>query len=360
MNTRNSIPASRTMVQKTKLNINDIARLAGTSKRTVSRVINNDPNVSQKMLKIVQRIIDENDYTPSRQARALSMRRSFLLSIIHDNPNASYVTEALYGALQICRPAGYELIVHPCDSSKRDTVDEILQFVANLKIDGVILLPPVSESADLTNRLREVGCHFVRLLSARTEDDAHLIYHDDGKAVNQIVSHLVELGHQEIAFIRGPENSQSADQRFTAFRSALANKGLDLPNNHIALGQNTFDSGIECAEWLLASNSPPTAIFANNDEMAIGAIVTAQKMGIKIPAELTVVGFDDSPQASKMWPALTTANQHVKKMAELAAQKLIAQCNDDIESAAAVRVSVEPTFVQRQTTDVPSSRMKRS
>jgi LacI family transcriptional regulator len=338
-----------------KLSINDVARLAGVSKKTVSRVINNEPGVSSRMLKKVQNVIDEYNYTPSRQARALSLSRSFLVSVIHDNPNASFVTEALYGALEICRPEGYELIVHPCDFSKPDTVDEIVSFVSNLKIDGVILLPPVSESADLTRRLREIGCNFVRVLSTRSEDDAHLIYHDDGAAVSQIVSHLVQLRHREIAIIRGPENSQSADQRFKDFRSALANNGLELPKNHIALGHNTFDSGIECAEWLLGSNRPPTAIFANNDEMAIGAIVTAQKKGMKIPGELTVVGFDDSPQASKMWPALTTANQHVREMAELAAQKLIAQCNGDIETAAGIRVAVEPTFVQRQTTDVPAT-----
>lgn len=347
------------MVQKTKLNINDIARLAGTSKRTVSRVINNDPNVSPKMLKTIQHVIDENNYTPSRQARALSLRRSFLFSIIHDNPNASYVTEALFGALEICRPEGYELIVHPCNFSKPDAIDEIIRFMSQLKIDGVILLPPVSESSDLTNRLKEIDCNFVRLLSTKSEDDARMIFHDDGRAVNQIVSHLVELGHQEIAVIRGPENSQSADQRFKAFRSALVDNGLDLPKNHIASGQNTFDSGIECAEWLLGSSRPPTAIFANNDEMAIGAIVTAQKMGMRIPAELTVVGFDDSPQASRMWPALTTANQHVKEMSGLAAEKLIAQCNGDIEAAAAVQVAVEPTFVRRQTTDVPMTQKEK-
>jgi LacI family transcriptional regulator len=182
-----------------------------------------------------------------------------------------------------------------------------------------------------------------------------MIYHNDGAAVNRIVSHLVELGHREIALIRGPENSQAANQRFAAFRSALKNKGLELPKNRVALGGNTFQSGIECAEWLLMSKHRPTAIFASNDEMAIGAIVTAQKMGLKIPAELTVVGFDDSPQASRMWPALTTANLHVREMTELAAQKLIAQCSGDIDAAAQVRVEVEPTFVQRQTTDVPAT-----
>jgi LacI family transcriptional regulator len=324
------------MDQVKKLSINDVARLAGVSKKTVSRVINNEPNVSPKMLKKVQ-------------------RRSFLLSVVHDNPNASFVTEAMYGVLEICRPEGYELIMHPCDFSKPGAIDRIIRFISHLKIDGVILLPPVSESFELTTRLKEIGCNYVSLLSTKSDDEVHMIYHNDGTAVSRIVSHLAELGHREIAIIRGPENSQAANQRFEAFRSALASKGLDLPKNRVAFGGNTFQSGIDCAEWLLRSESPPTAIFASNDEMAIGAIVTAQKIGLKIPAELAVVGFDDSPQASRMWPALTTANLHVKEMTELAAQKLIAQCNGDLEAAAEIRVEVDPTFVQRQTTDVPAS-----
>ena len=341
------------MARSEKLNINDIARLAGVSKMTVSRVVNKEPNVSPKMLERVQRVIDKHNYTPSQQARALSLRRSFLISIIHDNPNSSYVTEAMYGALEFCRSAGYELIMHPCDLSKKNTFDEIISFIEHLKIDGVILLQPVSESDELAAKLKEIDCNFVRLLSSKVDDDAHMIYHNDGEAVDQIVRHLTDLGHREIAIIRGPEKSQAANQRFEAFRSALSKQGLKLPENHVAIGDHTFQSGIEGAEWLLGSNRPPTAIFGSNDEMAIWAVVTAQKMSIKIPAELTIVGFDNSPQASKMWPALTTVDSNVRRMTELAAQKLIAQCNGDIDAAAAVRVEIEPTFIQRQTTDVP-------
>ena len=343
------------MAREKKLSINDVARLAGTSKRTVSRVINNDPKVSAKTLAKVQSVIEQYNYSPSPQARALSLRRSFLVSIVHDNPNASYVTEAMYGALEICRSAGYELIMHPCDLSRSNAIDEIMRFIEHLKIEGVILLQPASEFEELATRLKEIRCNYVCLLSARTEDDAHMIYHNDGKAVRQIVDHIVDLGHRDIAIIRGPENSQAANQRFEAFRTALARHDFELQKNHVAVGDHTFQSGIEGAEWLLNSNRLPTAIFASNDEMAIGAIVTAQKMGIRIPKELTVVGFDNSPQALKMWPALTTAELNVRQMTELAARKLLAQCSGDRDTAAAIPVEVEPTFIQRQTTDVPAT-----
>ena len=336
-----------------KPSINDVALLAGVSKKTVSRVINNEANVSAITLAKVQKAVADYNYTPSPQARALALRRSFLITIVHDNPNATYVTEAMYGALEFCRSAGYELIMHPCDFSKANATDEIIQFIEYLKIDGVILLQPVSESVGLTDRLKEINCNFVRLLSTKTEEDTHMIYHNDSFAVNQIVSHLVERGHREIAHIRGPEMSQSANQRCDLFRSALEKFNLKLPQHHFALGDHTFQSGVNCAELLLSSERRPTAIFASNDEMAIGAIVAAQKMGINVPNELAVVGFDDSPQASRMWPALTTVNLHVREMVQLAAQKLIAQCDGDMKMAADVKTEVEPTFIIRQTTDLP-------
>ncbi len=338
--------------------INDVARLAGVSKKTVSRIINNEPNVSEKMRRKVQSAIDECSYTPNSQARGLSLSRSFLVSVVYDNPNASYVMEAMYGALDYCRSQGYELIMHPCDFSSPTAIDDLMTFIGQSKIDGVILLQPISESAELASTLKEAGCNFVRLLSTRCEDEANMIYHNDGIAVNQIVAHLAERGHRQIAHIRGPLNSQSANQRHAEFLLAMEKQSLVVAEHHVVLGDYTFRSGIDSAESLLASNSPPSAIFASNDEMAIGAIVAAQRMGIKIPTGLAVVGFDDSPHASRMWPALTTVNLRVKEMTQLAAQKLIAQCNGNNSAAADVPCEVKPIFIQRQTTDIPSTTPK--
>lgn len=341
------------MSQKKKATINDVAHLAKVSKKTVSRVINNEPTVKSETLTRVRRAIEELKYSPDPQARGLAFRRSFLLAMVYDNPNPSYITEAMYGFLSTCRPQGYELIMHPCDSNAPDLHSEIINLIKKANVDGVMLLPPVSESDELISKLRAINCRYVRLSSVAPDDKAHMIHFNDRQASAQVVEHLTELGHSNIGFIRGPNQSQTATERFEGFKQALEERELSLPAHRVATGAFTFQSGVDCAEWLLNSGDPPTAIFASNDEMAFGAIVAAEKMGIHIPRELAVVGFDDNPQASKIWPALTTVNLPIKKMAQLAAEKLIALCSDDIELASSIQSELSPKFILRQTTAPP-------
>jgi LacI family transcriptional regulator len=336
-----------------KPTISDVARLAGVSKKTVSRVINNEPNVGAKTLSKVKKVIEDLDYSPNSQARGLAFSRSFLLAMIYDNPNASFITDAMYGALSQCRPNGYELVVHPCDATQANLHDDIISFIMRTKIDGVILLPPLSESNVLISKLKAIKCNYVRLVSVVSDDVAHMVHFNDREAVKDIAEHLIALGHTKIGFIKGPENSKSAAERHDAFRDALEQNGVHLGANRIAFGANTFQSGVDCAVQLLKPENRPTAIFASNDEMAIGVMVTAQKMGISIPRELTIVGFDDTPQASKVWPALTTVNLQVKEMGKLATQKLLALCSNNIELAKKIKFELVPTVVRRDTTAPP-------
>lgn len=340
------------MVSNKKATINDVARLAAVSKKTVSRVINDEPNVGAKTLSKVRKAIEQLNYSPNPQARGLAFSRSYLLAMIYDNPNPSYITEAMYGVLNQCRADGYELVIHPCDSTHEEVYDDIIAFIKQVKIDGVILLPPISESEELTSRLKAIDCNYVRLLSVISDDAAHMVHSNDREAVNHIANHLVALGHRDIGFIQGPKSSKSAIERYEGFRQTLEENGISLPAQRIAKGDYTFQSGAECAEWLLNA-SPPTAIFASNDEMAIGAMVTAEKMGLKVPKDLTIIGFDDSPQAIKMSPALTTVNLQVREMSKLATQKLLALCSKDVERAMKIQSELLPIFIQRQTTAIP-------
>lgn len=335
-----------------KATINDIARLAGVSKKTVSRVINEEPNVGAVTRERVRRVIEEAGYIPDPQARGLASRRSYLLALVYDNPNASYVTEAMHGVLDRCQPKGYELIVRPCDSSREGLVEDIAGFVRRLKIDGVLLLPPLSESEDLCGALKAAGCNYVRLLPVAADDPAHMVCFNDREAVREIADHLVALGHADIAFIQGPESSRSSTERWHGFRSALAAHDIELPVSRIARGDYTFQSGVDAAEWLLNA-AEPTAIFACNDEMALGVLVAAQKMGFRVPIDLTVIGYDDSPHASEVWPALTTVNLQVRKMGSLAAEKLLFLCERNAEQAARVQYELIPKFIQRQSTASP-------
>ena len=318
------------------ITINDVATKAKVSKKTVSRVINNERGVSEKTRTQVQNVIAELNYSPDPQARGLASKRSFLLALIYDNPNAEFVTEAMYGVLDTCQTKGYELVVHPCVDHKEINIDAILTFIRRIKIDGVVLLPPMSEYQPLIDALASHSINYVRLLSNDNEHPAHLVQFDDEKATKDVVKHLVQQGHSNIGFIKGAVNSESAERRYLAFCEAIQQHGITLPANYIQQGNYTFQSGVDCGGKLLKQHPTPTAIFASNDEMAMGVIAIANKNNLNIPNDLALVGFDDSPHSSEIIPSLTTVNLQVKKIARLATEKLLLLCEGEKDQAAAL------------------------
>jgi LacI family transcriptional regulator len=308
-----------------KHTINDIARLANVSKKTVSRVINDSPFVREETRTRVTEIMTRVGYTPDPQARGLAFRRSFLIGLIYDNPNAPYVINIQEGALAALRSKGYELVVHPCDRGGPQFQNEIRQLISRQKIDGVILLPPVSEIAALSDMLLSLDCPYVRVLSAALDDADNLVLSRDRESSAEVAEHLARLGHTRIAMVSGPNGYRSSHERISGFTQALAERGLHLLPQYVAEGAYTFESGAACAEHLLSMSPRPTAIFAGNDETAAGVYRTAYLRGLKIPDDLTVVGFDDSPLASRLCPSLTTMRQPIREMGRIAAEKLIAK-----------------------------------
>ncbi len=308
-----------------KHTINDIARLANVSKKTVSRVINDSPFVREETRTRVTEIMKRVGYTPDPQARGLAFRRSFLIGLIYDNPNAPYVINIQEGALAALRRMGYELVVHPCDRTSPEFLSEIRQLIGRQKLDGVVLLPPVSEIPALPELLKRLECPYVRVLSAALDEADNLVLSRDRESSAEVAEHLARLGHTRIAMICGPEGYRSSHERFAGFSQSLAERGLTLAPHYVAEGAYTFESGAACAEHLLSLSPRPTAIFAGNDETAAGVYRTAYLRGLKIPDDLTVVGFDDSPLASRLCPSLTTMRQPIRDMGRIAAEKLIAK-----------------------------------
>lgn len=322
-----------------KLTITDIARLANVSKKTVSRVINDSTFVHDKTRVRVAELMKRVGYVPDPQARALAFRRSFLVGLIYDNPNASYVINIQEGALAAIRRMGYELVVHPCDRTNKDFLDDIRQLVARLKLDGVILLPPVSEISELADLLKEIHCPYMRVISAALDEPENLVLSHDEVAAGAVADHLLDLGHERIAMIMGPSSYRSSSERLRGFRDALLRRGAKLPAKYLAEGEYTFDSGVKCADALLNRNPRPTAIFAGNDETAAGVYRAAYMRGMRIPDDLTVIGFDDSPLASRLCPALTTMRQPIREMGRMAAERLIAKI------ARSETAQLDPTIV---------------
>ena len=337
-----------------KHTINDIARLANVSKKTVSRVLNESPFVREETRARVSEIMQKVAYTPDPQARGLAFRRSFLIGLVYDNPNAQYIVNIQEGVLGAIRRSGFELVVHPCDRTSSTFLAEVKSFIGRQKLDGVILLPPISEDPALARMLKEMGCRYIRVLAVPLDEPSNIVLAMDRDAARQVAEHLAKLGHSRIALIAGPSSYRSAHERRSGFSDALADHGLALPAEFIVEGSYTFDSGFAGAEALLSRFPRPTAIFASNDEMAAGVYKAAYLKGLQIPRDLTVVGYDDAPLASRIWPSLTTVRLPIRDMGKIAAERLIAKIQNH-DAPATPASTVYPHLVVRDSSSRPGS-----
>lgn len=340
------------MISKTKnkSTISDVARLSGVSKKTVSRVINNSPNVGVTTREKVLKVMESLNYLPSPQARGLAARRSFQLGLVYDNPDPLYIDAVQRGVLSVCGPAGYDLVVHPCDYNSRRLVEDVRLFIDRSRVDGVVILPPVSELQHLADALTEAGYRYVRLASAAIDDPRHIVVSDERAGVEHLAEYFVQQGHTRIAFIFGPKKFLSATERYQGFREGLRKHGLTLSPEYVMEGTYDFQSGKQCAEKLLSLDPAPTAVFASNDDMAAGVIHVAAERGIQVPQQLSVAGFDDSKLASLLLPSLTTVKRPVKQMAAVAAEKLIEAINLGEQAEPGSLTVIQPEVVLRAST----------
>ena len=309
--------------------INDIARLAGVSKKTVSRVINASPYVQKDTRERIEAVIAEHGYAPDPQARGLAFRRSFLIGLVYDNPNPQYVVNMQLGLLDGMKGSGFELVVHPCNRASPTFLADLRSFAERQRLFGVVLTPSVSEDERVADLMAEIGCGYVRVASVSLDTPQHMIETRDRLGGVEAAHHLAGLGHRHMAFISGPPSFRSSHERREGFEAGLADRGLSLASPYIQEGAYTFESGIECATALLKLDPRPTAIFAGNDEMAAGVLQAARQMNVRVPEDLSVVGFDDFEIARRLWPSLTTVRTPTREIGRLAAERLIGSDEGD-------------------------------
>ena len=329
--------------------INDVAELAGVSKRTVSRVINRSDNVNEETRARVQGIIEELRFTPNRQARGLAASRSYLLGLVYDVPTL-FINDIQKGILSVCADAGYELVVHACHIDSDRLIDDVVRFVDNTHVDVVVILPPVSEIDELAEALGRKGVQYVRFASDLVDDPWKLVVTNYLPAIADMTGHLVKLGHRDMGFISGPRDNLSSQKRQEMFTLALSKHDLELPGSMIAEGAFTYESGVKAGRKLLSRKPRPTAIFAANDEMAFGVMHVADDMGLKVPRDLSLVGFDGTPFSSFVIPALSTIRRQTDEMSRLGTRKLLAQIDEGPDAARGFETMVSPKFVPRQST----------
>lgn len=307
-----------------KATIFDVAARAGVSIKTVSRVFNNEPNVRDKTREKVLSAISSLNYQPNSAARGLSAKRSFTIGLIYENPDEfSYVGGVLNAALKACDREGYTLLLEPLTLSEADTREAVKRFVAQTRIDGLVLTAPLCDDPAVLDHLRLARVPVALITPAVPVKDAISIMLEEETASFELTEYLIDLGHRTIGFIKGhPDHSASA-KRFAGYRRALKAHGIPFETSLVRQGYFDFDSGRAAAEKLLALEQSPTAIIASNDDMAAGALFEARERGLSIPEDLSLVGFDDTPLASHIWPPMTTVRQPIPQMADAAVSLLI-------------------------------------
>jgi LacI family transcriptional regulator len=310
--------------------ITDVARRAGVSMKTVSRVLNAEPHVRAELRERVLAAASELRYRPRLSARSLAGARAYVVGFLlaADYLRARpfpYLVQAQLGALSACRAAGYHLLVEAVDLAAEDFGAEIEALANGLAVDGLILMPPLCDDARLLDALDREGIACVRIAPATRPARSARVDVDDRGAAEAVTRHLLDLGHRRIAFVGGPPGHSASARRLQGFRDAMAGAGVAVDESLIKPGLFTFPSGYEAAGTLLTSRRPPTAVFASNDLMAFGVIARAHELGLRLPEALSVAGFDDTPAAVMTWPALTTMRQPIERMTALAVEIIIAR-----------------------------------
>lgn len=321
-------PVEDFLKRRKKATINDVASLARVSKKTVSRVINNSPSVREETREQVNGIIARIGFRPDPQARGLAFRRAFLFGLIYDNPNAQYIVNIQAGALDALRGTGMELVVHPCDRNGENFLDDVREFIEVQRLGGIILLPPIAEDRRLLALMEELDVPMIRVTARPGEDSQppirtpQIVSRDrDGCAM--AADHLAELGHRRIGYISGNLAYPSAHERRGGYDEGLRRHDLAIAPELDMEGDYSFESGIEAARRILAHPERPTAIVCANDQMAAGAYHAAYEAGLTIPADLTIIGFDDADLATRIYPPLTTVRLPTRDMAKVAVEVLL-------------------------------------
>ncbi len=323
------------------ITIDDVAALAGVSIKTVSRVMNREPHVRAATREKVMAAVAQLNYRPNVSARALAGSRSYLLGLFFGDSGPGYNGLVEQGAMKACRDAGYYLVVEQLKETGGALRDRLADFQATIRSDGLILPPPLCDRSELLDALDAAGAPYVRIAPTVDLDRAPRVYMDDHQAAYEMTAWLQGLGHRDIGFIAGPDGHLAAARRREGFEAAMADAALPVAPERVQTGDFTFLSGQAAGERLLDGPRRPTAIFAGNDDMALGVLAVANRLRLDVPGDLTVTGFDDSPAAQVVWPQLTTIRQPVAEMARVATELLIGAGRAEPREAQARKMDFE-------------------
>jgi len=333
--------------------INEVAELANVSVKTVSRVLNNYEHISEKTRKKVQEAMEALNYAPSSIARQMRTGDSLSIGMLYSDPSSGYQARLNHAVLKACSDARRYLAVEYFDETNSKWRQQVEAFLDRTKVTNMILVPPMCDASDLHHLLKERGVHFVLISPSSPLSGASSIYIDERAAAMEITKHLIDLGHKRIGHISGDEGHVATLLRRQGYQAAIERyTNQDVDEDLIASGRFKFKDALQCADRMLQSKNRPTAIFAANDEMASAVMMVANRLGLDVPKDLSVAGFDNTHISEVMWPALTTIAQPFEQIG-IEAVRLISEGTTSDSSESITKVLPHTLLIRGSTGPAP-------
>lgn len=347
---------TRTRATRTGATLHDVARRAGVSPMTVSRVVNGASGVAAETRARVQQAVKQLRFVPNRAARSLRSRRSHWIALVFQEMQGemrsepAYVVELQEGVLRRCQESGYHAAVEVLSADAGTARDQLRDLAQQLAPDGVLLAPPLSSSDAVLDELRALHVPCVRIAPRSQSGSEPCVLMDDQAAAQQMTDHLLSLGHRRIGFVLGHPAHAASRLRLAGYHSALSAWDIPARKELIVPGDFTFEGGRAAAALLLDLPGTPTAIFAANDESAAGCLAEAHHRGVRVPHELSICGFDDTYVATLLYPPLTTIRQSIREMGHAATGQLLGLV-EGLAPPQAIRLAHQ--LVERQSATAP-------
>lgn len=335
--------------------IKDVAKKAGVSSSTVSRVFSGKGNIAQETIDRVRKVAEEIGYLPRKYTRRAPARETGSVCVLssgyHDLFNNAFYSQIVAGIEEALSAASYRLVFKILKGDLAEDRAAIDAFVPSHA--GTVLIGYEVDVA-LIERIKGYGLPFVLVDNDCWEMNIDCVLNDNVTGARRMVSHLIELGHTSIGFIGGPHNHVSLDERYNGYKQALKQAGVLKVGSHIKFCAPKFrvDDGYRAAKEMLQAGSPPTAIFAANDALAIGAMKAALELGYRVPADLSIAGFDDEELARHVVPSLTTVRVHKREMGLEAGKRLLEMIQGEVTKPRKIVLSTE--LVLRHSTAPPA------
>jgi LacI family transcriptional regulator len=330
--------------------IKDVAKLAGCSIKTVSRVVNEEPHVAAATRDKVQEVIEALGYAPNFSARRLVQRKAYMICVLLHEAGF-YQSQILSKVMDIGYQHDYDILIQSYYPSHSRSKEKLQSLIRERRVDGLVITPPCDVDRFLTDLLARSKAPTVRITPLNRSADLPYVTGDDYQGAYLMTERLILMGHWRIAFLKGPRNHRMSLDRLYGYKAALEMYRIPFAEDLVVDSLYNFHGGYNAARILMSLEKPPTAIFGGSDQAAIGALFALRELKLDVPGQVSVAGFDNLPQSNQVWPGLSTVDHPVAEIVVRAIEMLMAILAGDVPETK--QVVLPCRLVMRGSTGVP-------